>query len=166
MIGSIYRQNRCAAVLALLVLGACQAPGDAIDTAREPEQPARAAAPTADSESSATTAEDITSPDNGDAPSIALQPVPPIDDNPEHFLGLDTAAVEGRLGSPDLLRREPPAEVWQYQGKTCVLDLFLYDKDGSKQVVYLEARDLEAAETESRACLRTLLMARRDGLSS
>lgn len=53
-------------------------------------------------------------------------------------------------------RREPPAEVWQYVGRTCVLDITFYpEKDGAPLgAVYLESRTLEGRRTTDEACLR------------
>ena len=153
------RPCRLAALAVLLALGACQAPGGPTeDGLRGTVEPA----PAADAAGQA----DAATGDSAAPPTIALRPAPPIDDDPDHFLGLDPEGLEDRLGPPDLLRRETPAEVWQYRSPLCVLDLFLYDKSDGKQVVYLEARDLEAAEMESRTCLRELLTARRDASAS
>lgn len=55
--------------------------------------------------------------------------------------GLSAAEVVALFGEPDFRRDEPPAELWQYRGADCVLDLFLYDQAGGARVVYSEARD-------------------------
>jgi hypothetical protein len=57
------------------------------------------------------------------------------------FNGLSAAELVARLGEPDFRHAEPPAELWQYRGADCVLDLFLYKQAGSERVVYSEARD-------------------------
>ena len=54
-----------------------------------------------------------------------VRPVPP-----DSLVGLDFAGVIGLLGEPELRRREPPAEVWQYRNETCVVDLFFYNEAG------------------------------------
>jgi len=154
-------RGRAAALALLFALGACQAPGEAMN-----DNPQDAAETAGLGDALSGDAAAVDSGDSAPPPSIALQPAPPIDDDPGQLLGLDPDALEGRLGPPDLLRREAPAEVWQYRGSACVLDLFLYEKEGGKQVVYLEARDFEAAEVESRSCLRGLLTARRDAATS
>jgi hypothetical protein len=69
------------------------------------------------------------------------------------LIGLRPGELERRLGSPALLRREPPAQVWQYRPGACVLDVFLYERDGGPVVVHLEARDLSAAVVTTAPCL-------------
>ena len=64
------------------------------------------------------------------------------------------------LGRPELTRREPPAEIWQYRGETCVFDVFLYEESGLVRVIYLEARDGSAQRVAERNCLNQLLRAR------
>jgi hypothetical protein len=99
--------------------------------------------------------------------TAALPPEPEIDDDPARLLGLDDAGLAELLGQPDLKRREPPAEIWQYRGGSCVFDVFLYAPAGSAaasgpRVTYLEARDGAARRIATRACLNELLRARLD----
>ena len=88
--------------------------------------------------------------------------LPPIDDRPERFLGLGTAELAQELGEPQLRRREAPAEIWQYRGKRCVLDLFLYPEAGTLKVTHIEARDRKAETYETKECLRQLIEAQRN----
>ncbi len=63
---------------------------------------------------------------------------------PDDFIGLDRAGVERLLGPPDLSRKEPFAEVWQYTHGGCVLFLFVYAVDGGAPRVShaeIEGRD-------------------------
>ena len=53
---------------------------------------------------------------------------------PSRLKGLNTVQIKSVLGRPGFTRRDAPAEIWQYRGRVCTLDLFLYD-DGSHQVV-------------------------------
>ena len=89
-----------------------------------------------------------------------LPPEPQIDDNPDRLMGLDRIGIDSLLGRPDLIRREPPAEIWQYRGESCVFDVFLYEQAGNTRVTYLEARDPTARRIEARGCLYELLRAR------
>jgi hypothetical protein len=156
-------RRRCFTALVLvLTLGACQAPeevsGSAVagsDATQGSAGPAASGANT-EEEAGLEGGEGV-----GGPPAIALQPGPPIDDNPGQLMGLDPIGLEQRLGAPEMRRREPPAEVWQYRTASCILDLFLYAKSGIKEVVYMEARDFTAAEIETRQCLRGLLLERR-----
>ncbi len=99
--------------------------------------------------------------------TAALPPEPEIDDDPARLLGLDGRGLGELLGQPDLKRREPPAEIWQYRGGSCVFDVFLYAQAGAAaaggpRVTYLEARDGAARRIAARACLNELLRARLD----
>jgi hypothetical protein len=55
----------------------------------------------------------------------------------EHLTAADLVA---RLGPPNFTRRDPPAELWQYRGATCVLDLFLYPDNGTLKVSHAQSR--------------------------
>lgn len=83
-----------------------------------------------------------------------------IDDNPARILGLGPSKLTEILGEPELTRREPPAEIWQYRGESCVFDVFLYEEAGVVRVTYLEARDEGAQRVAERNCLNQLLRAR------
>jgi hypothetical protein len=91
----------------------------------------------------------------------------PIDDDPAQLMALDGAALEALLGSPGLLREEPPAEVWLYQGSGCTLHVFLYpERDGAPhRVTYYEVRGGAGGGAAERRCLRGLLTARRGDAS-
>lgn len=90
----------------------------------------------------------------------ALPPAPPINDDPNQLLGLDRGGVTALLGSPDLIRRESPAEIWQYVTGDCVFDVVLYANGQGYAVSYTEARDATAAVQAPRPCLNSLLRAR------
>lgn len=92
----------------------------------------------------------------------ALPPEPQIDDDPDQLMGLDRTGVDTLLGRPLLIRREPPAEIWQYRAEDCIFDVFLYEEAGNHRVTYLEARDRTAQRIETRGCLNALLRARLD----
>ena len=70
--------------------------------------------------------------------------------------GLGGAELARRLGEPDFLRREPPAEILQYRGSTCVLDVFLYGDGGAPRVVYAEARPRGVVGGSAESCLAAL----------
>jgi len=101
----------------------------------------------------------------------APPPIPSLADlaiGPQHFEGLEGKAVLAALGDPSYRRRESPAEVWQYYGPGCILDLFLYEEtpaqsaapaDGAAfagKVAYAELRGRENAPAES-GCLSRLI---------
>jgi hypothetical protein len=94
------------------------------------------------------------------APVPKVAALPPVDDDPAQLMGLDRDGVNALLGTPDLIRREAPAEIWQYVGGDCVFDVVLYARGQSYAVSYLEARDVTAAVRPPRPCLNQLLRAR------
>lgn len=51
--------------------------------------------------------------------------------SPDDLVGLDGPSVERLLGKPDLSRKEPFAEVWQYAHGDCVLFLFIYTQEAN-----------------------------------
>lgn len=91
-------------------------------------------------------------------PQVAA--LPPIDDDPARLVGLDRAGLSALLGEPNLVRKDAPAEIWQYLGDDCVFDVVLYQRGGDYAVSYLEARDAAAAVQPAQPCLNALLRAR------
>lgn len=93
------------------------------------------------------------------APAPAPSPKPVIrdvDTRAKELMDLDAESVRARYGQPRLLRKESPAQVWQYADDTCVLLLVLYepkDGKGSPRVKYAQGRMLPGRETEAANCL-------------
>lgn len=54
------------------------------------------------------------------------------------LLGLERVAVKQMLGDPQHARLEPPAEVWQYRNRDCVLLVFFYERDGDGSATRVE----------------------------
>jgi hypothetical protein len=81
------------------------------------------------------------------------------------ILGLDGGAVRKLLGEPGLIRRETPAEVWQYRTADCVLDVVLYDNATGPRVAYAEARTSAAEPTPTDACLSDVLTTKQSATS-
>jgi hypothetical protein len=65
---------------------------------------------------------------------------------------LSTGALIARLGKPDFTRNDPPAEIWQYRGSTCVLDVFLYPEEGEMKVLHVATRDRDRVEAPENHC--------------
>jgi hypothetical protein len=65
---------------------------------------------------------------------------------------LSPQALIARLGEPDFTRRDPPAEIWQYRGSTCVLDLCLYPEDGELHVLHAATRDRDRVRAPENRC--------------
>ncbi len=94
--------------------------------------------------------------------------------SPQRFEGLEGKDVLAALGDPNFRRRDKPAEVWQYYGPGCILDLFLYDDapsithvagkpvegmDMDSTVAHAELRGREGRPVEA-ACLSRLITQR------
>lgn len=69
-------------------------------------------------------------------PVTGLAPLPP-----GGLKGFTAAEIPGFLGEPSLKRSEPPAEIWQYAARDCLLYLFLYREDAGMTVRHWDARD-------------------------
>ena len=90
--------------------------------------------------------------------SDRLSPPPlGLSSDPKRFIGAKPDFLLAELGEPFTLRKEAPAQVWQYRTDQCVLDIFLYEEADGPAVVYLEARDLQASPTETGVCIGNLL---------
>ncbi len=70
---------------------------------------------------------------------------------PGALVGHSGREVAGWLGEPQLKRRDPPAEMWQYRTQACVVDFFLYGD--ALAVSHVEMRPREAS---ARACLSAI----------
>ena len=71
-------------------------------------------------------------------------------------MDLDAESVRARYGEPRLLRKEPPAQVWQYADDACVLLVVLYepkDGKGAPRVKYARGRMLPGHEGDAANCM-------------
>jgi len=96
------------------------------------------------------------------SPANARLPTDPSDRTPTRPL-IAVAQLQGlrnltgqdlvsRIGTPDFVRRDPPAEIWQYRNATCVLDVFLFQEDSGTRVAYLASRDRQNPGVPVNAC--------------
>ncbi len=140
-------------LLTAAVLSACQTTGSGTPGATAPKPAAPKTA----------TAEVVPAEVATPAPQTAARPpqpvvtAPPVNDNPGQLMGLDRDGLAALLGQPDLVRREKPAEIWQYVTTDCVFDVVLYDRGPAYRVTYLEARNAAADRLEARPCLNQVL---------
>lgn len=81
----------------------------------------------------------------------------PPDTNPRNLIGLESHGLADKLGSPDFVRRDRLAEVWQYSSKSCILDVFLYRTDGKLLVDYVELRGRGTAALSRQDCYLKML---------
>jgi hypothetical protein len=97
--------------------------------------------------------------DGKSATGAPAQPAKPLlSGDPAAFIGLGDADLSRALGQPKQVRKDEPAEVWQYSGADCVVDFYLYQGDsGHLSVAYLEARNQAAETTPPDRCVRSLM---------
>jgi len=102
---------------------------------------------------------DRTHPSESDPAANKAQPAAPIlSDDPSSFIGLDDAELSRTLGQPKQVRKDDPAEIWQYSGADCVVDFYLYAGDaGGLAVAYMEARNQAAELTPADRCVKSLM---------
>ena len=144
-------------------LAACGTPQPAVDSAA-PGQPVAAVDPA--------TARDAAepAPTGGDGgrlpapatPEVALAVPSAGLAGPERLMRLSGDELKALLGSPGFVRRDPPAEIWQYGTASCVLDVFLYAeaKGGPHRVSHFEFRGRSVEGVAPADCYRQLLAAR------
>jgi hypothetical protein len=94
------------------------------------------------------------------------QPRLPTSATPASLVGLSAQELTSLLGTPAWTRRENPAEVWQYRGTACVLDIYFYEESGTPRVLYAEARDEAAHSVTLAQCLERIEADRRPNPSS
>ena len=89
--------------------------------------------------------------------AIEAAPEPEIDDDPEQLMGLAAAELTDLLGEPGFRREDADAQIWQYGGGDCALDIYLYRGGEAMphRVTYYEFR----GGGGGRPCLRDLLLA-------
>lgn len=77
--------------------------------------------------------------------------------DPDELLGLKAGAIEAKLGTPALLRRDGPAQIWQYRGSGCIVDVFLYRTAAQDdEVTYVDLRGPKAEAGQGPVCLGSI----------
>lgn len=95
--------------------------------------------------------------------TAAVRPAPTkatINDDPKQLYGLNYRRVNELLGSASFVRRDGPAEVWQYRAKACVLDVYLYKDAGALTVAHVDIRKRKKATEPPRQCFHKLITKR------
>lgn len=97
-------------------------------------------------------------------PETASAPTP---FDPKRLIGLDTAATQDLLGTPDEVREGNPATVWHYKARNCTLDVYFYADLGAQTLRAL-AYDVTTAqptadERSIKACAGQIRADYRDG---
>jgi hypothetical protein len=90
-------------------------------------------------------------------PARAQPAAPILSNDTASFIGLGDDDLSRTLGQPKLVRKDAPAEIWQYSGADCVVDFYLYADAKGLAVAYMEARDQAAESTPADRCVKSLL---------
>ena len=83
------------------------------------------------------------------------------------LVSYEAADIRSLFGTPSLIRREPPAQIWQYRQQDCVLDIYLYEDHRREKVQHAEIRAHASTHAASsagnsdfeRECVRTFRLA-------
>ncbi len=126
--------------VALLLLAGCAA---------APEQPLPIAAPAMEQPDPDPVVEVVAE----SQPEAAPRP------NPDDLLGLEPKGIQDLLGPVSLKRWEGTAQVMQFKGGQCVMDIYFYENQpgGAFEAAYLSARTLSGADVDTASCLTSLL---------
>jgi len=78
---------------------------------------------------------------------------------PERLIGLSTFQTEALLGVPALQDERPPAKVWTYNAKRCVLSIFFYPDINTRvfQALTYEFNEEVKTDAAKRRCLEELV---------
>jgi len=76
------------------------------------------------------------------------------------LVGIDAEALQRQFGKPGLIWREEPAQVWQYRGPACVLNVYLYRDSGRLVVSDAEAHSKDNKDDPLPPCVASLVDAR------
>jgi hypothetical protein len=146
---------------AALLLAACQMPPHAVKTANTAAPAQSETLQSSKAEAAKPTIAPMSTP-LAATPAVAhgetiLPTAARLSGDPKELVGLDHTALRRVLGKPAQMRNELTAQVWQYVTGDCVIDLYLYDRDGALKVTYVEARSRTAEPTPTTRCLKSLL---------
>ena len=142
------------AASAALLIASCAAPGQkpapVVDMTRAAESPVEAADTAKESETARPEAapderrqepeerEEAERPDETAAKGEPKKPPPAI--KPAALMGLGHLQLTRLMGVPRFRRIDDPAAYWQYRGKACILDLYLYADGPVYRVSHMEFR--------------------------
>ncbi len=74
---------------------------------------------------------------------------------PGRLKGLTPLQVREVLGQPGFQLRDAPAEIWQYRGHGCTLDLYIYDLGNGQSVEHWAVRS--PARVNDSECFQQLV---------
>ena len=73
--------------------------------------------------------------------------------SPKDMVGKSGTQITSAIGKPAFLRKDGEAQIWQYRGTNCLLDVFLYREGGALKVKHAELRRRAAGGLSESACL-------------
>lgn len=89
------------------------------------------------------------------APAVAPRPIAAV--GLERVLGQDAAGLTRLFGQPDADVREGPGRKLQFASGICVLDAYLYPKDGAEpRVTHLDTREPDGSAIDRASCVAAL----------
>ena len=78
--------------------------------------------------------------------------------NPSQLVGLSLTEIKKTLGDPSFIRKDIGVQIWQYRTTDCILDLFLYEKDGRYNVSHSELRGPMLDSAGEMSCFKTIVL--------
>ncbi len=100
-----------------------------------------------------------------DLSRAALPPAPPISltDLGARIRGMEKTAIARLLGEPSFIRRDDPAEIWQYRGERCILDIFMYKDGKSFAAAHVALRSRTVERPADEACYADIFARKKSG---
>lgn len=87
--------------------------------------------------------------------AVPSRPIrPDLPDDLRTLAGMGGRDVQAALGAPTVQRRDRGVQVWQYFGRDCVLDVFLYGDAEGWHVLHQQLRSTVAGQPARRECLQ------------
>jgi len=73
--------------------------------------------------------------------------------SPKDMVGKSGTQITSAIGAPAFQRKDGTAQIWQYRGTNCLLDVFLYKEGASLKVKHAELRRRASGGLTESACL-------------
>ena len=73
--------------------------------------------------------------------------------SPKDMVGKSGVQITSAIGAPAFRRKDGEAQIWQYRGTNCLLDVFLYKDGTSLKVKHAELRRRASGGLSESACL-------------
>jgi hypothetical protein len=94
-----------------------------------------------------------------ETPEVIVIPEPPIIvPSQQSLMGTGPDSLTRIFGEPSFVRRDPPAQLWQYKTTACIMDLYLYENTSQLYALsHLEIRTTNFAYDNYEDCARQIL---------